>query len=393
MRSSTTELSIAVVGAGIAGLSVAAFLARAGYPCTVYEQAVELTEVGAGIQVSPNGSVLLHRIGLAGHLADAALRPEAIEQRSWHGGLVARTAPGTTYGAPYYTLHRARLHAGLLGAAGPVLMRKRCTGIREHRDRVELRFADSSTADADLVVGADGLHSSVRRALVADEPRDSGLTVHRGLIAVPAEPTVTVWYGPGAHVVRYPIPGGLVNVVAVLGADADPTFAAWPAPVRALVARLDPTTRAPLYDRPPLARWHTDRIVLVGDAAHPLLPLGAQGASQAIEDAAALAACLRRWGAGEVPRALRRYERVRMPRLAQLATMVRDNTANHHLPDGTAQRMRDAAWRRAAASPTRSWLHGYDAERVVLGPATATTTTSPIPGRRQESQHRDGRRG
>ena len=109
MRSSTTELSIAVVGAGIAGLSVAAFLARAGYPCTVYEQAVELTEVGAGIQVSPNGSVLLHRIGLAGHLADAALRPEAIEQRSWHGGLVARTAPGTTYGAPYYTLHKIML--------------------------------------------------------------------------------------------------------------------------------------------------------------------------------------------------------------------------------------------------------------------------------------------
>src|SRR5262249_33733302 len=139
------------------------------------------------------------------------------------------------------------------------------------------------------------------------------------------------------HVVCYPISGGWVNLVAALPdplSDLPAAFAGWHEDVGNLLAAAGPTTSWPLYDRAPLARWCTDRVALVGDAAHPLLPFGAQGANQAIEDAAALAACLRDCGPADVSDALRRYESVRVPRLARVSEMVQDNADNHHLPDG-----------------------------------------------------------
>ena len=366
-------IRVAVVGAGIAGLSAAAFLARAGIACTVYEQAPELREVGAGIQLSPNGSRLLHRIGLAEHLSRVGVRPAAIELRRWRDdATIARTELGlrcvAEYGAPYYTLHRADLHGGLRGLAGAVLTGRRCVGVVEHPDRVDLRFADGTSASADLVVGADGLHSVVRKAIAADPPRFSGLVVHRGLIhlPVPPPPTVRIWLGPRGHVVCYPISAQRVNVVVALPASVPPgalgpAFAGWHPAVRELVTAVDGSIRWELYDRAPLARWGTGRVVLAGDAAHPMLPFGAQGANQAIEDAAALAACLRD-GLADVPGALRRYELLRVPRVARVSAMVKDNAGNHHLPDGVRQRRRDRPMRSRAGLGARAWLYGYDAE-------------------------------
>jgi 2-polyprenyl-6-methoxyphenol hydroxylase-like FAD-dependent oxidoreductase len=366
-------IRVAVVGAGIAGLSAAAFLARAGIACTVYEQAPELREVGAGIQLSPNGSRLLHRIGLAGHLSRVGVRPAAIELRRWRDdATIARTELGprcvAEYGAPYYTLHRADLHGGLRGLAGAVRTGRRCVGVVEHPDRVELRFADGTSVAADLVVGADGLHSVVRKAIAADPARFSGMVVHRGLIPAPESgpPRVRIWLGPGGHVVCYPVSGGRLNVVVALPASVPPgalgpAFAGWHPAVRELVSAVDGSIRWELYDRAPLARWGTGRVVLAGDAAHPMLPFGAQGANQAIEDAAALATCLRD-GLADVPGALRRYERLRVPRVARVTAMVKDNAGNHHLPDGVRQRRRDRPMRSRASLGARAWLYGYDAE-------------------------------
>jgi salicylate hydroxylase len=381
-------IRIAVVGAGIGGLSVAAFLARAGIACAVYERAVALGEVGAGIQLSPNGSRLLHRAGLTTHLRAAAIRPAAIEVRRWRdNGTVARTELGAAceaeYGAPYYTLHRSVLYRGLLDlvtGTDPDAVRPghRCVAVHEYPDRVDLRFADGSSAGADLVIGADGLHSVVRGALTGDGVRFAGLTVHRGLVradrvpALTAESRVLIWLGPERHVVCYPVAAGWVNVVAASGCrtEAGPgpdplgsAFAGWHRAVREVLTEVDAWTRWPLYDAAPLARWRTRRIALVGDAAHPLLPLGAQGANQAVEDAAALAACLRS-GLADVPAALQRYERVRIPRLARVRAMVRDNTVNHHLPDGSRQRLRDGPMPARESLRARAWLYGYDAERV-----------------------------
>jgi salicylate hydroxylase len=342
-------MHIAIVGGGIAGLSAAAFLSRAGYACTVYERAARLREIGAGIQVSPNATRLLHRIGLRTHLARTAVRPAAVEVRDGSDGhLIARTELGAAcesrYGAPYYTVHRAGLHDGLRAVTrSAVHCGRTCVGVTEHPDRVEVRFADGGTASADLVVGADGLHSVVRKAISADPVRDSGLVAYRAI--VPGEASgVTVWLGADRHLVAYPLGAHRLNVVAVVPAgEAGPEFAG---PAKELAAQVEPEDRWPLYDRVPLDRWHTNRIVLVGDAAHALLPFAAQGANQAVEDAATLAACLRAFGPGSA--ALYRYETARIPRLARVRALVRDNT---EAPDDAGHRL-----------PARDWLYGHDAE-------------------------------
>lgn len=390
------DIRVAVVGGGIAGLSAAAFLARAGITCAVYEQAAEVHEVGAGIQLSPNGSRLLHRAGLAGYLSRVAVRPVAIEVRRWRDNrTIARTElDRADYGVPYYTLHRADLHRGLLDlVSGTFRCGRRCVAVTEHPDRVDLRFADGSTESADLVLGADGLRSVVRRVLSTDRIRFSGLVAHRGLLrpgfddragfndrtgfddraGFDGQPRVLVWLGTDRHVVCYPIADGWINVVAVrpsaepveLGQSlAEPVelgraFADWPEPVPGLVREMDNGNPWPLYDRAPLARWCTRRVALLGDAAHPLLPFAAQGANQAIEDAATLAACLRS-GLADVPGALARYERIRLPRLARVGRLVRDNIAvqnNIAVQDNTVDGSRPGR-------PGRAWLYGYDAEQI-----------------------------
>src|SRR5262249_27611784 len=167
---SVDGIRVAVVGAGIAGLSVAAFLARTGIACTLYERRTGPGEVGAGIQLSPNGTRLLHRIGLRPHLARTAVPVAAVEVRHWRTGAVVARTDLSGYSAPYYTTRRASLHSGLSTVVGgDVQYDRRCVGVREHPDRVQLWFADGSTASADLVVGADGLHSLVRQAISTDE--------------------------------------------------------------------------------------------------------------------------------------------------------------------------------------------------------------------------------
>ncbi|MFG2207243.1 FAD-dependent monooxygenase [Streptomyces sp. NPDC048638] len=384
---------IAVVGGGLAGLTLALALHRAGSECQVYEQAPRLAEVGAGVQLSPSATRLLHRLGLEPALRASAVVPEAMEFRRWaDSSVISRGLLGKhseeRYGAPYYALHRADLHRLLVDALPPGVVRlgARCTGAEEGPDGVVLRFADGSHAEAHAVVGADGIHSVLRRALVADRPRFSGQSVYRGLVdsrRIPdlvAEPRVQLWLGPGRHFVCYPVSGGrLVNFVATVPTsgsgdeswsrrgrveDVAAAYEGWCADVTSLIGAADDVSLWALHDRDPIERWSTGRVTLLGDSAHPMLPFLGQGANQAIEDAVALAACLREAAAGQLPAALERYESLRRPRTTLVQERSRGNSTAFHLPDGEAQRERDAAM--GVPAPERQdWLHGHDVESAL----------------------------
>jgi salicylate hydroxylase len=390
-------LRIAIIGGGIGGIAAALFLQRVGLEATVYEQAPAPAEVGAGIVVAPNLARLLCRLGLAGDLAACAVRLEAAwEFRRWTDGRVLFVQPmgeecERLYGAHCYVAHRADLLA-LLQRALPLQQLRfdhRCVEVRQDDRGAELILASQSGATvavaADAVIGADGIHSAVQRAIAGDVvARFAGLCAFRCL--VPAErapemalrPVQTLWLGPGRHFVHYPISSGrLVNLVAFAPAgdwrteswtadgeirDLLAEFDDWDARVAQLIVSAATTKRWAVYDRDPLARWTAGRIGLLGDAAHPMLPFFAQGAAQAVEDAAVLAACLRDATPASVPQALQRYEQLRRPRATHIQLMSRGREEQNHLPDGPEQEARDG--RLASGQPLldNAWLYGHDVE-------------------------------
>lgn len=391
------SLRIAIVGGGIGGVAAALFLRQAGLDATVYEQAAEPVELGAGIVVAPNMVRLLRRLGLAGELAACAVRLEAAwEFRRWRDGRVLFVQPmGETcerlYGAHCYVAHRADLLALLQRALPPQLVRfdQRCVGAVQDEHEVQLTFVDragrTTAVTADAVVGADGIHSAVRQAIAADVvARFSGLCAFRCL--VPADqapgmalrPVQTLWLGPGHHFVHYPISRGrLVNIVAFAPAgdwrteswtadgeiaDLLAEFDGWDARLAQLIASATTTKRWAVYDRDPLAQWTRGRVTLLGDAAHPMLPFFAQGAAQAVEDAAVLAGCLRTAGPDSVRDALQRYERLRRPRATQVQLMSRGREVQNHLPDGPEQEARDAQLANGRPLLDNAWLYGHDVE-------------------------------
>lgn len=383
-------LRIAVVGAGIGGLTLAAALRAVGVHCVVFEQTREFSEIGAGVQLAPNAVRPLHRLGLGPALEERAVRIEAIEFQSWQGVSISRTELGAgcerLFGAPYYSVHRAHLHAALRELSEPAGLRlgHRLLRAEESGDRVRLVFEDGTIHEADVVVGADGIHSVVRDALVRDAPVFSGLSAFRGLVPVAAlsavarQPRVRLWLGPDGHFVCYPVSGGeLISFAAISSVSAplteswsaavDPAtvrsaFDGWHGAVSEILHAADHVRHWALHDREPLHRWSTDRLTLLGDAAHPMLPFMAQGANQAIEDAMDLAACLAEARPQTVPAALHRYQALRAPRTAEIQSRSRSAAADLHLADGPEQRARDEAMRRSAALRHRAWLYSYDTE-------------------------------
>jgi salicylate hydroxylase len=388
-------LRIAIVGGGIGGLAAALFLRRAGLDATVYEQAAELHAVGAGIVVAPNMLRLLRKLGLDAPLGFVRLEA-AWEFRRWADGQVLSVQPmgdecERLYGAPCYVAHRADVMGALQRAlpADPVQLDHRLVALAQDGREVALTFAQRDGRQrqvaADVAIGADGIHSVVRQAIASETgARFSGLCAFRCL--VPADdapdmavrPVQTLWLGPGRHLVHYPISGGrLVNVVAFVPAgdwrteswtadgdvaDLRAEFAGWDAPLRQLLASATHTKRWAIFDREPLDRWTVGRISLLGDAAHAMLPFFAQGAAQAVEDAAVLAGCLAAATPASVPEALQRYEQIRSSRARQVQVMSRGREVQNHLDDGPAQEARDAAL--AGSEPLRqsAWLYGHDVE-------------------------------
>lgn len=388
-------MRIAIVGGGIGGLAAALHLLREDFDVQVYEQASRIGEIGAGIQISPNASRLLIRLGLKPALDAAGVRPQWVHQRRWDDGRTLQRAPvgaavEQAFGAPYYHVHRGDL-AELLGAAVPaerLHLGHRLAGLEQDGDRVRARFDNGVVVEADLLIGADGIHSRVRHLLFGPErPRFTGCVAWRGL--VPAERIRHLdievashnWMGPDAHVVHYWVGAGrYMNVVCVREhgewtgeswtdpgdvADLLARFAGWHPTVRGLIAAFPETFLWALHDRAPLPHWSAGRVTLLGDACHPMLPMMAQGAAQAIEDGATLAALLRD-RPSDVAGALAAYEALHKPRASRLQEASAANRTRFHLPDGPEQERRDAA---LAAAGDRSianigWLYGHDAAAV-----------------------------
>lgn len=393
-------LRAAILGAGLGGLATALFLRKAGLDVTVYEQAPRLREVGAGIVVPPNMVRALAPLGLDRQLPAFAVQLEAAwEFRRWQNGQVLFSQPmgdacRQLYGAHCYVAHRADLLAMFQQAlpAASLRLGHRGVDLRQQPGRIELDLTAPSggttQVEADLLIAADGIHSQVREAIAPQlDKRFSGLCAFRCL--VPAErapdmalrPVQTLWIGPGRHFVHYPISAGRwVNVVAIVPAadwqveswtadgrieDLVAAFDGWDGRLHHLIASATSTKRWALFDRAPIERWTQGRVALLGDAAHAMLPFFAQGAAQAIEDAAVLAECLRDVATDAVPRALQRYEAIRRPRAHEVQLMSRGREVNNHLPDGPEQRQRDAGL--AGGDPLRqsAWLYGHDLQAAV----------------------------
>jgi len=385
-------LRVGVVGAGIGGLSAALSLLAAGFDVHVYEQARALGEAGAGVQVSPNASRVLYGLGLGGELARTAVRPLALHQRRWDDGRTLLRTPladplEERFGFPHYQMHRADLQAALAAAipAERLHLGHRLVAIADDGDRVRPSFAGGAGQELDVLVGADGIHSTVRGLLFGPErPRFTGCVAYRGLIAaervrdLSIEVTAQVWMGPGGHFVHYYVGSGrLLNFVAVVERDtwgreswtdrgdageARAAYDGWHPQVRGILAAVDETFVWALFDRPPLDRWSSGRVTLLGDACHPMLPFMAQGAAQAIEDGATLAVCLAE--GGDPAEALSRYERLRLPRATRVQALSADNKTRFHLPDGADQRARDEAMTAGGTDFSYravEWIYEHDA--------------------------------
>lgn len=391
---------IAILGGGIGGLAAAAFLHREGLRATVYEQAPRLAEVGAGLVVAPNAARQLRKLGVLGDLRRRGVQLDTgWEFRRWADGTVLSSedlsACERLYGENTYTAHRADLLRVIQSQvpAHSIRLGRKCVGMHVRGGTVRLDFADGGSAEADVVIGADGIHSIVRTTLFGvSAAAYSGLCAFRALVRAgeapefARRPAQTLWIGPGHHLVHYPVSGGeQVNLVAFAPAG-DYTLESWTATatVEEFLAEFDGWDprltgliraagrpgRWALLDRAPLPRWSEGGVTLLGDAAHPMFPFFAQGAAQAIEDAAVLARCLAA-GAGDPAAALRRYEGLRIPRTTRLQAVSHGRSHVNHLPDGPEQRERDAAFAKQDPLVANGWIYSYDPDATLAGPAPA----------------------
>ena len=363
---------VIVTGGGIGGLAAALAMGRAGCEVRLFEQADAFDEVGAGIQLGPNATRLLHGWGLGQALAAVAAFPDKLQVRSATSGKTLGELPlGPTmqarYGAPYATVHRADLHALLLRAVQQqgntrLHVRRPLLAFSQTLDAITVQTPDFPDIEADALIGADGLWSTVRQQLLADAPPlATGHLAYRALVRQSDLPValrsqhVTVWLGPSLHIVQYPVRGGeQLNTVAIVhgqlpdGADPWDNSAATaniaadlstalkggcPA-LMAQMASVPRWRRWALFERPPMNGAHqhaAGRVALVGDAAHPMRPYLAQGASMAIEDAAALGHA---WGvvtrAADVPAALQRFAHGRWQRNARVQARATRNGEIFH---------------------------------------------------------------
>lgn len=385
---------IAVVGAGIGGLAAATALAQRGAVVHVYERVFVLGEVGAGLQVAPNGVAVLEALGLRDIAERRASLPEAIELVGADGRPVAGVPLGQAcvarYGRPYWHMHRADLldvlRAGAVEAGVRLHVGVRVDAVATAGDRVTLTLADGRAVEAGLVVAADGVRSGIRAArFSASPPRFTGNVAWRGTVpadSAPPEflrPAARVTMGPGRHLVTYPLQGrSIINFVAVEERDAwteegwnhtdDPdnlrrAFAGWGGAAGAFLATVRHCLLWGLFDHAPLAAWTGGRVALLGDACHPMLPFLAQGATMALEDAFVLADCL---DLAEDPAAgLAAYEDARLSRTTRVQRAAARSGRLYHLRPGLARPAHALLRGVSAVAPSHlasrfDWIFGRD---------------------------------
>jgi salicylate hydroxylase len=366
---------ILIVGAGIGGLTAALALSRRGFEVEIAERAEELSEVGAGIQISANAGRVLAELGLDSAVAEVATEPAALEVRSGPtDGLltsVSREKLRQRYGFPYRVLHRADLQGVLRRAVGDAVgirldLAREVTGMTADEGVGQIRSvgpAESHDRSYDIVVGADGVRSSLRRLIGGPPARPAGRTAWRALIPVEAArdfmraDAVTAWLGPRAHLVCYPVSrGAQVNIVAIVEEETDAPgwglpgepadliarYAAWSARLRALLAVPTSWKKYSLMTVDAGGAWAKGRVALLGDAAHAMTPFLAQGAVMAIEDAAVLARSLAT--IGDVPAALQAYAKERRQRVMRVAAAAARTGERYHFT-GSMAAARDLALR------------------------------------------------
>lgn len=392
-------MKILIVGGGIGGATTALACLEAGFEVALFERADALSEVGAGVQISPNATKVLDRLGLAPALKDIAFEPEALEMRLGRSGrrlfsIPMREEAARRYGAPYCNVHRADLMTALAAALtkrapNAVHLRKELIRFKQDANQVTLDFADGSSAQGDMLIGADGIHSVVRTELFGQErPRFTGTVAWR--LVVPASalpkglvpPTACIWAGPRKHAVTYYLRRGeLVNFVGVVErsdwqneswteegpkAELAADFKGWAKPIDAIVAAASECYRWALFDRDPLSLWSRGRATLVGDACHPMLPFLAQGAAMAIEDAWVLATTLK--SNADVTAALTAYESARKPRTTRAQRAARSRTRLYHQNGLAALATYAPIWLAGRITPStirssQDWLFAHDVVR------------------------------
>jgi salicylate hydroxylase/6-hydroxynicotinate 3-monooxygenase len=370
----------AIVGAGLGGLTAAATLRLAGFEVQVYEQASRFTRIGAGIQMMPNSMKVLRRIGVEARVRDSSFEPYSHLNRRGDTGEVMRELPmpEALFGAPYLCMHRGDLHQALLDVLPSDIVHrgKKLIGLDQHGASVSLHFADGTTARADAVIGADGVHSLVRDIIVGpDEPIHKGRIAYRAVFpsALMGGKDVgrsrTKWWGVDRHIVIYYTKRDRSEIYFVTSVPEPAewlTRESWSAKgdvrelrnayadfhedVRAVLDACPDCHKWAILEREPLPRWSDGRVVLLGDACHPMTPYMAQGAATAMEDAAILARSVADVNGDDLAGAFARYEAHRKPRTTKIQAISSANT-----------------WMKGGDDDT-SWLYGYDAWHVPLSP-------------------------
>jgi salicylate hydroxylase len=377
-----SALKLVIAGGGVGGMTLAIAMQQQGASVTILEQTKAYGRIGADVNLTPNAVHALDRLGIGAALRRTAARPEFRISRMWDTGAETSRLPMSSaaeekYGAPQLTIHRADLLRSLEDALAPGTLRleSKVRGIEQHANGASVLLESGERVDADVVVGADGIHSVVRHALFgADRPRFTGLvswraTCPRAAVAKFANlDSFTKWWGPtpDRQIVTFPLSRGEEIFVFATTPQQDWTQEGWTLPgsmeelraayadfhpeARALLAACTEVTRSALHVREPMERWSRGHITILGDAAHPMVPFMAQGACMAIEDAVVLARALEHARGADIPAALERYEGARRERTAHVQ---RNSLANEWLKEGG----------------NADWVYGYDAWAAPLAAA------------------------
>ena len=367
---------IAVIGAGLGGATVASLLQREGFDVRLYEQAKAFERIGAGIHVSANVMKVLRHLDAERKLSQIGIHPDKFSSRKWDTGEVLFELPlgeagEQKYGASYITVHRGDLHAAILEKVRPgtIAFSKQLTDVTSERASVRLHFRDGSTAESDIVIGADGVNSKVRDAVAGvRKSRFVGAVAHRAiypssLLAGMELRNCTKWWGPHSHILIYYIEQSRNEIYMVTSAKGEwHSEAAWEfcsrdevmrafdgfhPEVRKVIETAPQLTKWPILDIEPIDKWSKGNLVLLGDACHAMTPYMASGAAMAIEDAAVLARCLLQ--SEDHAAAFALYEGSRMPRVGKVQRISAENSFLRNPTDPT-------------------WVFRYDAVSVPLGP-------------------------
>jgi len=388
---SGSGIRIAIVGAGVGGLSLALALRERGLEAEIFERTHELREVGAAVYLAANATRFMQRFGLGPAFSEVSWSPTALIYRDGRDGRVIGRHDGTEatfYGAPGWGIHRADLQQIMAEAVGHdrIHLGKEIIAYAHEGDEVTIRFADGTQAQADLVVAADGARSIVRELMVGhDDKIYTGRSGFRGLVPVrdvpslPDPDAIQFWIGPDGHLLHYPIgaDGDVINFLLVkkmpwesddwtvpaLPGEHLRHFEGWHPAVIEMISHPTFDRRWALNRRPALSQWCDGRVVLLGDAAHALVPHHGQGANLTVEDAVVLARCLSEAGPAGIDAALASYQDQRLERTARVQKASYVTAEVLHLPDGAEADERDSnlastSWMHRQLD----WIHSFDAD-------------------------------